>query len=306
MKIEDLKLILKIYEEKSITKTSAKMFIAQPALSQKLKKIENELNITIFLRTDKGVIITEEGKYLIEFIKKVLKEEKVFKEKLNDLFSLKKGTINLGFTGTQASFILPHFLKNFKEKYPNIKFILKEGSSDEIEKWIADGFLDVGIIHTPILNKDLFSFEISRDKMVIIPKSNSNFEKYVYYKFDEHNKKVPYMSLDFFIDEPIIMTLERQRSRMTIDEILKKAGIEPKIKQISKNLSTLHSLALLDYASIIFPEKQINSSLNKKYFYIDEKYSIPYSFCVAVFKENYLSKSTKLLLNYLKKLAYTF
>ena len=89
---------------------------------------------------------------------------------------------------------------------------------------------------------------------------------------------------------------------MVTEQIFAKAGIIPRIKQVSRNLSTLDALAQADYATVILPEKQISAALkDREYFLIDERYGAPFSFRVALLQGSYVSLAAQKMLLFLRE-----
>lgn len=304
MTLRDMTYIITIAEEKSITKAAAKLFVAQPALSQCVQKVEKELGAPVFVRTSSGVTPTAEGQCYLDFARRTLEEQKNFEKRMLDLKNADRGEIHLGFTGTQATYVLPYFLPKFKERYPAIDIVLVEATSDEIEQKLVKGEIDIGILHPPIIHKSLNFFELSRDELVIVPRSNSRFQPFIYYRDGETQ---PYLDMEFLRNEPLVLTRSWQRSRMVSEQIFQKAGINPVIKQISRNLSTLDALAQVDYATAMIPSKQVSAELARRgYYKIDPMYSVPYLFCVATLKNTYLSLATRKLLEVLEEIKGTF
>ena len=304
MTLRDMMYMTVIAEEKSITRAAAKLYVAQPALSQCVQKVERELGTPVFVRGNSGVILTAEGACYIEFAKHTLTEQKNFERRLADLKNADRGEIHLGFTGTQATYVLPYFLPAFKGRYPQIDIVLVEANSDEIENKLVKGDLDLGILHPPLAHENLDTFEISRDELVIVPRGSSRFQQFIYYKDGE---SVPYLDIEFLKNEPLVLTRPWQRSRMVCDRIFHKAGIEPVIKQLSRNISTLDALAQVDYATTLLPSKQVSDGIRRRgYYRIDPEYSVPYSFDVATLSGTYLSAAAKKLLEFLRTIAGTF
>lgn len=292
-----------IAEEKSITKASVKLFVAQPALSQCVQKVEKELGTPVFVRNTNGVVLTEEGKCFIEFAEKTLREQKRFEKKVLDLKNSDSGKVYLGFTGTQATYVLPYILPQFKERYPAIEIELVEAPSDEIELKLVREEIEVGILHPPI-HEELDVFEISRDHLIIAPRSNSRFQPYIYYIGDDPE---PYIDIDFLREEPLVLTNPNQRSRQISEEIFEKVGLSPYICQETKSLNTADALAQVNYATALLPSKQVSEKLRRRGIYkIDPKYDVPYSFCVATKKDVYLSTAARKLLEFLKEITGTF
>ena len=304
MTIRDMLYLTTIGEEKSITKAANKLFVAQPALSQCLQKIEKELGTEIFVRTSSGVRPTVEGQCFLKFAAHTLLEYQGMQKQISDVKNKGGGMVTVGLTGTQATYVLPYFLPRFHQQYPNIEVVLVEDNSNMIEEKLASGEVDIGIVHLPILNTNLDYFELSQDDMVVIPRSFSRFQPYLYY-LDGENR--PYLDVEFLKNEPLVLTPANQRSRMICNQIFGKAGISPEVKQVSKNLIALDALAQADYATTIIPSKQASDALRRRgWYYFDPRYSVPYTFCVATLKHAYISMAAQKLLDMLYELRGTF
>lgn len=311
MTIKDLKYLAAIEAEGSITAAARKLYVAQPALSQCVHKVEKEYGIQLFVRTINGVQPTDMGTCFLEKAHRILREHEEMKRQLSDIKDGSRGHIRIGIPRTQSEYVLPYVLPEFKRRFPNIEIEMMEASSEELEKLIVEGKVDVGILHPPIVDTRLHSFEISSDRFVILPRSSSDYEQYVYFRDGE---PYPYMKLDFFKEEPLAITPAYQRSRMICDEIFKAAGVVPEIGQISRNISTLEALVRVDYASTIMPEKQIKlkeelrqrGQMEYGYYLIDDRYHIPYVFVVSVLEGSYLSRATREFTSLAEELKYTF
>jgi len=304
MTLKDLEYFLAIARERSITRAAAKLYVAQPALSQCLQKIEKETGVDLVVRSSSGVVLTSEGQCFLEFAERVLQERQQLEKKLRDVENADNGEIRLGLTGTQATYVLPYILPEFQAKHPGVSITLVEANSNEIEEKLLRHEVDIGILHPPITHQELDCFGLSSDNMVIIPRTVSNFQDFVYYKEDEDQ---PYLSMDLFKDEPIVLTLPEQRSRMICDQIFANAGIVPKIRQICRNIATLNALALVDYASVMVPRKQLSTALrNRGFFKIDESVDVPYTFVVATMKDSYLPIAVRHLREEFLQKRYTF
>ena len=304
MTLKDLDYFVSIAQQGSITRAAAQLFVAQPALSQCVQKLEKETGIELLVRNNTGVALTSEGRCFLEFAQRVLHEKAQLGKRIQDVENAENGEIRLGFTGTQATYVLPYILPDFQAKHPGVSITLIEATSDQIEQKLTRHEVDIGILHLPVVREELDYFEFSKDDMVVIPRRTSAYRDFI---FQKEGEGLPYIHANFFREEPLILTLPGQRSRMVCDQILANAGIVPKIRQISRNLSTLDALAQVDYASVIMPSKQISLALQQRaYFRLDETVSVPYSFVLATMKDTYLSIAVQHLQREFLEKRFTF
>lgn len=305
MTLKDLEYFIAIAKEGSITRAAASLYVAQPALSQCLQKIEKETGVDLVVRSSSGVVLTSEGTCFLEFAERVLQERAELTKKIQDVENAGNGEVRLGFTGTQATYVLPYILPAFQTSHPGITITLVEANSREIEEKLQRHEVDIGILHPPILHDEqLDYFEISTDDMVIIPRTVSRYQDFVYHK---DGSEQLYLNMEFFREEPVVLTLPEQRSRMVCNQLFANAGIVPKVQQVCRSIVTLNALAQVDYASVIVPRKQLSTALKKRgYFKIDESISVPYTFVVATLKNSYLPVAVRHLQREFANKRYTF
>lgn len=304
MTLRDLEYFVVIAREKSITRAASILFVAQPALSQCIRKLENEVGTQLFARSNSGVVLTSEGICFLSFAENVLSEKSTFDRKLCDVKNAENGEVILGFSGAQAAFVLPHILPAFQEEHPKISIHLIEGTSDEIEQKLFRHEIDLAILHTPVLCEELDYFEAATDEMVVVPRAGSNYEEYIFVSPEDGHS---YIHPDFFRAEPVAMTHPGQRSRMVFDQIFAGAGIVPSVIQSTRNLSTLDALAQVNYASVLLPKKQLSLPLIQRgFFLLPPQYAVPYTFVVAVRHGSYLPIAAEKLRQAFYNRRYTF
>lgn len=165
-------LILKtVYKEKNITKAAKQLFISQPSLTYRIKKIEGEFHSKILIPEKRGIQFTTEGEFLVEYAKKMLLEEQSIKDKIVNMKSEIKGTLRIGASSSYAQYKLPPIFRTFLNNYPNVKIMLKTGSSSEIMNSLFNNEIHIGIenIGHGWQNGKIL---IGREKITIISKDN--------------------------------------------------------------------------------------------------------------------------------------
>ena len=117
-----------------MTRASEELFISQPAISQAIKKLESQLGGTLFLRSNKGMELTEEGKMLYSYIKNAIELINNAEADFTSFKDLDKGEIKIGISTTLTKLVLMDTIKNFHKDYPNIDIkIINELTSNLIE-----------------------------------------------------------------------------------------------------------------------------------------------------------------------------
>lgn len=146
MDYKDWLIIKTISEKKTITKAAEHLYLSQPALSNRLKKIESEFDTKILLRNNNGVIFTPEGENLLAYVEKMLKEFTLTKERIKNMKSIVHGTLKLGTSSVFANYELPAILRGFIVRYPNIDIALRTGLSSKITKMLQKEECAVAVV----------------------------------------------------------------------------------------------------------------------------------------------------------------
>ena len=192
-----------VAKNKNMTKASEELFISQPAISQSIKKIEEQLGSPLFLRSNKGMQLTSEGQMFYEYIKNAIELIENAENEFSSFQNLSKGDLKIGISTTLTKLFLMDKLKIFHEKYPNINIsisndltsnllenlkmgkldfvIFNEGDSDEKSmniKKIAE--LKQGFVYNPKFFKDDYKcFKDLENANLILQKSSSNSRKFL-------------------------------------------------------------------------------------------------------------------------------
>ncbi|UJS28326.1 LysR family transcriptional regulator [Macrococcoides canis] len=172
MKIDDYRLLVALDEEETLRKAAETLYISQPAVSQRLKTIENDWGTEIFIRTKKKLIVTTHGEMIINHARKMLKEETNLKEMIHSSEGVVNGNLSIGVSSLIGQTILPAVLERFVHDYPNVKIQLQVGSSTRIMNNRHDFHVSV-IRGTKIMN--LHNERLMQEKHYFIyPKSKKD------------------------------------------------------------------------------------------------------------------------------------
>jgi len=164
MNLRDLKYIVAVAETKSFVKAAEQCFVSQPTLSMQIKKLENSLNIKIFERNNKHVLVTEIGKQVIETAKRILQDAEhisILAKHEQDPFA---GDFTLGAFPTIAPYILPKLIPLIKKKLPNLRLILVEEKTDILLHKLKTGLIDAALLAGPIHDESLIAEKLFDDE----------------------------------------------------------------------------------------------------------------------------------------------
>ena len=178
MELKELNYIIAIAEEKSISKASERLFMAQSSLSQFLINLEAEIHSKLFVRTSMGVRPTEAGRLMIEYAYRVVSEYHRVRDEIQDVNNLQGGRVLMGISTFRGTFLMPPVLKAFHEKYPNIHVIIIEEHSMVLEQMLKNGTIDIALIILPAKELKHDIEVVMRDEICIITNKNHHVLKF--------------------------------------------------------------------------------------------------------------------------------
>lgn len=147
MKLQQLKYLLAIVDNGlNITAAAEKLFTSQPGVSKQLKLLEEELGLQLFMRKGKSLGgITPAGEQVIERARLIMQEAENIRSLASDYYHEEEGSLSIATTHTQARYVLPDVVRNFRERYPRVNLNLHQGTSEQIADMVAANNIDFAI-----------------------------------------------------------------------------------------------------------------------------------------------------------------
>lgn len=251
MRTSRYEVFLKIVETQSLTKTAVYFGCTQSAVSQLVKTLEQELGVSLLVRSKSGVRLTADGEYLLPAMRQIVAGERSVFERSLELQNLNAGLIRIGIFTSLSCQWLPPYLKRFREAYPNIGFELLQGDVNQISEWLRNGMVDVGFMTPP--DSDEFYFrELLADQMnIVLP--------------PEHPKAGGPVTLQDLREETFVL-LESGYSLIT-EKMFQTANMRPKRQYTVKDDYTVMSMVESGLGVTILPELMLQRSPYNLYAY---------------------------------------
>ncbi len=291
--LEYYKIFYEVAKEQNITKASENLNISQPAISKTIKLLEEKLGGTLFVRTKKGVILTEEGKEFYSYITKAMEYINSAENKFSDLINLETGVIKIGINSTLTKEFLLPYLEIFNKSYPKIDIQITNGITSHLINELKNGLIDIVFLN---LNDKDYGNDINIIKCKKIHDVFIASKKY-----SELNDKV--ISLNELKNYPLIFQAKGSNTRNFLDNFLKEKNItlKPNIELASYSLVTEFCKAGfgIGYAVKEFIQKDLNDG---KIFPLKIKENIPERYIgFAISNKHLPSFSTKKLIEIINK-----
>jgi LysR family hydrogen peroxide-inducible transcriptional activator len=153
-------------------------FVSQPTLSMQVQKLEQELGIKIFDRSKQPVMLTDPGMAIIEQARKIIAERDRMKELVKSSKGVLAGELRVGIIPTLAPYLLPLFVQPFTKKYPDVRLVVNELTTDNIVTRLRSGKIDIGILVTPLQEPGIGEHVLFYEElMAYVSKKNAAFKK---------------------------------------------------------------------------------------------------------------------------------
>ena len=158
MQLRDIQYVVTLAETLNFSKAAKALFISQPALSQSIRRLEDELGVTLFSRRNNAVELTRAGELFLEDGQKILQLSSHLKRQMEDIQKLKQGKLCIGITSLFGRFYFPKIYQVFRKLYPGVEILISEDTSENLEALILRGKIEFAILPLPLLMKSVLRF----------------------------------------------------------------------------------------------------------------------------------------------------
>lgn len=299
---ENMDYIYEVYIEGSFSKAARNLYISQPSLSASVKRIEDRLGYPIFDRSTKPLRLTEFGKKYIDSMLAIRRIDKAFAEYINDYGGLKTGALKFGGTNLVSSLVAPKLINSFRALYPQIDVELIEGITEDLEKMLDEGTLDM-VMDYSMPYADCFDYVKLADEYLVltVPKEfiiNEKLKRYEVDIGDIRKRKVlesdiPSVPLSDFKDIPFVLLKKKNDTYKRAMKMCADAGFEPKkIFESAQQMTAYHVCA--SGMGAAFVSSMLLSRVAKNpdlvYYKLDSELSRR-ELCLLWKKERYLTRT---------------
>ena len=257
MNSRQIEYILTLAEEGSFSAASRKLLVSQPSLSQFVQKLEADLGVTLFERTQ-PLRLTDHGRVYCETAKRILIEEEIMRKRFLDIDDAQEGTLIIGASHYCASWIVPPLIATYHEQNPNVRIYIKEYAETSLKEHADNNEFDFII--------SAFAYDDSN--YVCQPILNENFMLTCsnhFYAENPHLFPQDYLSivkLQNFKEVPFICMDEGFPQYTIFNNLCHHELFEPKIVAYCESLSTIISLVSQDMGVAILPNGMLSSRKN--------------------------------------------
>ncbi|WP_121614658.1 selenium metabolism-associated LysR family transcriptional regulator [Virgibacillus halodenitrificans] len=283
MNYERLKTFIAVAEKKSFSEAARILFVTQPTITSQIKALEEELNTKLFERTTKKVKMTQSAKILLQHAKEIVRLSDLAKKEIQDIEETTYGELGIGCSFTIGEYILPSFLKKFKDLYPLIQMRMEISNSDRIVTHIKDQIIDVGLIETPMDDPRIMIEPFLEDELILITAPNY---------FDNEDE----ITLEQLKNVPLITRERGSGTRAVVNQYLKQAGVTMDDLNVVMELGSTEAIKSAVESGLGVSIISKNAIVKEKQFNLLTSYSVKdlsfYRYFYIAFRKDQVLKST--------------
>lgn len=248
MELFQLHSFLKVAEVGNVTRAAEALYLTQPAVTQHIKSLENELGVVLFDRTGRGVRLTEAGEAFREYTHRCLALLDEGRAVILDLQKGSVGRIAIGAGVTTSIFHLPQWLQEFRDHYPGIDVVVKTGRSREVAGWVLERDIDLGLVTSPVDHPDLRVTGLFDEEIILVapPDHPLAYNNGTAQKLEE---------------SPLILFPHGSGFREYLDHTLAEAGVQAQVKMETDSVEAIKSFVMVGLGVSFLPESAVDAEV---------------------------------------------
>jgi LysR family transcriptional regulator, hydrogen peroxide-inducible genes activator len=249
MELYQLEYFLEAARQRNFTRAAQRLHLAQAALSEQMRKLEDDIGTKLFHRGRKETVLTAAGETLKSHAESLLDRAAAARTAVQDLVGLRGGRLAIGAVPSVSACVLPQAIAAFRRKHPLVELALREGTSEQVAKWVETGRIEFGIVQLPTIGGDFDSEPLFTEPFVLLlPK-------------EHHAANQKRLNLEKLSEEPFVFY--KGRARDSALAACRSAGFEPRIACESSELETVRSLVSAGLGIAILPELATRQPMEK-------------------------------------------
>lgn len=214
MNLNLFKTYVRVVETQNLSKTAEEFGLSQPAVTKQIQALEDFYGVLLLERSGRRLKTTEAGETLYQCAKEVIKVMEKTEKSMEEVSESRKGKLCLAASTIPGQYILPHIIKKFKDKHPNVVLSIDIGDTEKVFNQIAEREIDIGVVGAWIKNRKVEGFEWLEDELVVaVP--------------DGHKlSRLPEVKVQDLLAEKWIIREKGSGTRKAVEDLLAANGIK--------------------------------------------------------------------------------
>jgi LysR family transcriptional regulator, transcription activator of glutamate synthase operon len=253
MELRQIHYFIEVAKREHVTEAAIYLHVAQSAVSRQIFNLESELGVDLFLREGRNVKLTPIGRIFLEHVEEAVTVLDNATREIKEYLDPGQGTIRIGFPSSLATYTMPTAISAFRERYPNVKFHLKQGAYYPLIDLVAKGEIDMALLGpVPMREKKVKGNILFTENLVALLPSDHRLA----------NSKT--LQLNQLKDESFILFPEGFILREIIVDACKELDFHPNVAFEGEDIDAIKGLVSAGLGVTIVPEITIFDCLPRK------------------------------------------
>src|SRR5581483_1897654 len=252
MDLRQLEMAIAVADNASFTRASQQLYVAQSAISRKIKMLEEELGEPIFKRVNKRIYVTPAGETLLRYARRIFLDMRNAKLEISEIAHLERGQLRVGAGMLACTYIVPPVLEKFKARHPRIDLEVITAPTDTLLSKLNDNQIELGVLTLPIKHADLQVVPLITEEMVVVTSPKHPV-------LSQKSK----MDAEELQDYPLILFPKGARTRNVLEEFFHEVDITPRIVMEAENVALIKPLVKIDLGISIIPLRSVSEELQR-------------------------------------------
>ena len=214
MDLRRLEIFVKVAELGSFSRAADALFLTQPTVSEHIRALEDELGVQLLDRLGRGTTPTKAGTLLLGYARRMLTLSREARQAIEQFQGRMSGELVLGGSTIPGEYVLPALIGAFRAKYPDVSISLRIGPSRQVQDWVEQGHVEIGVVGALPASRALESRPLMSDDIVlVVPPEHAWVARKT-------------VTLEDVTREPLIVRERGSGSRETLEGALKQAGLD--------------------------------------------------------------------------------
>ncbi|MEO3683796.1 transcriptional regulator CynR [Shewanella vesiculosa] len=227
MLLRHINYFLAVAEYRSFTRAATSLYVSQPALSQQIKQLEEQLGCQLFDRSGRSVRLTDAGEMYARYARNALQDLQEGKRAINDVKNLSSGELRIAITPTFTTYLIGPLIKVFHERYPKVTLSVKEMSQEQMEQRLLDDEFDVGIAFENVHSADIESQTLLVETLALVVRK------------DHPLAQESVVNLQILNQQSMVLLSNEFATREQIERYCRQHQVQPKVLMEANSLSAV-------------------------------------------------------------------
>ncbi|MCK9539754.1 LysR substrate-binding domain-containing protein [Dokdonella sp.] len=241
MNLRDLAYLVALAEHRHFGRAAAASFVSQPTLSTQIRKLEEELDISLVERMPRKIRLTDAGEEIVRHAREALNEVAQIRAVARRTIDPQSGTVRLGLFPTLGPYLLPHVVPKLRERFPRLELLLREEKTEVVLEQLREGRLDAGILALPIHDAQLHQeFLFEEPFLLAVPEGHPLANREC-------------VRLDDLADQKLLLLEDGHCLRDQALEVCQRAGTSERSGFRATSLETLRQMVAAGVGATLLP-----------------------------------------------------